>query len=89
MSNVKMKKITPKTFEERHGECAPSNKHLPSGHMDFDDNKDLKNCVIGSKVIIMQEVTVTRISKEGIGYDINKMGAKKVRNQRNTNKKNY
>jgi len=87
MKEIKMKKITPKTWKERSPDSGPKAKNYPSGYMDFDDNKDLKSCVIGSEIIIKQKVVVTRISEEGIGYDIHEMGAGKKRTQREVNKK--
>ena len=88
---IKMKKITAKTYDERSPEHSIKAKNLPSGHIDFDDNDDLKKCIIGSEVIIKQKVKITRISETGMGYDIEEMGAVKVepkRVQRNTKKKN-
>ncbi len=84
---IKMKKITAKTWKERYKEDGPQAKNLPSGSIDFDDNKDLENCVIGSIIMIKQKVKVTGISKTEVRYDIEEMGSMKVRNQRNTKKK--
>lgn len=82
---IKMKKITPKTFKERHGDFK-TKKELPTGFMDFDDNKDLKNSVIGSTFFIKQKVRVTQISEEGVNFEIIEMGTRKDRNPRDVKK---
>ena len=86
MAEVKMKKIKPKTFSERNNEMSFDGKNLPSGHINFEDNNDLKNCVIGSTIIIKQKVKVTKITEHGVSYDIQEMGTVKLRTPRKNNK---